>query len=69
MIRNMEDQFDYTKAVAELAGIVRKVEDPSTGLDEIDALVARSRDLSRQCREYLRGVKDKIDALDGEETA
>ncbi len=65
----MEEQFDYTKAVAELEGIVRRVEDPSTGLDEIDALVVRSRDLSRQCREYLRGVKDKIDSLDGEETA
>lgn len=63
----MEDQFDYTKAVAELDEIARKVEDPATALDEIDTLVIRSRELSTACRNYLRGVQTKIDALDEEE--
>ena len=63
----MEDQFDYTKAVVELDEIARKVEDPATALDDIDALVARSRELATACRNYLRGVQARIDALDGEE--
>ena len=42
----MEDQFDYTKAVAELDEIARKVEDPATALDELDTLVVRSRERS-----------------------
>ena len=63
----MEDQFDYTKAVAELDEIARKVEDPATALDELDTLVVRSRELSTACRNYLRGVQERIDALDGED--
>ena len=62
----MEDQFDYTKAVAELDEIARKVEDPATALDELDTLVVRSRELATACRNYLRGVQERIDALDGE---
>ena len=63
----MEDQFDYTKAVAELDEIARKVEDPATALDELDTLVVRSRELATASRNYLRGVQERIDALDGED--
>lgn len=60
----MEKKFDYAKAVAELEEIAARVENPETKLDDIDALVARSKELLRQCREYLKSVKDKIDTLD-----
>lgn len=60
----MEEKFDYAKAIRELEGIAAKVEDPETRLDDIDALVGRSKELLKQCREYLRTMKDKIDALD-----
>lgn len=60
----MEAKFDYAKAIAELEEIAAKVENPETKLDDIDALVARSKQLLKQCRDYLRTVKDKIDALD-----
>ena len=30
------EEFDYAKALEELEGIARKVEDPSTALDDID---------------------------------
>ena len=60
----MEEKFDYAAAIAELEDIARKVEDPETKLDGLDALVARSRTLIRECREYLRTVKDRIDALE-----
>ncbi len=62
----MSEKFDYAKALAELDEIATKVENPETKLDDIDALVGRSKELLKQCREYLRTVKDKIDSLDKE---
>ena len=62
----MAQKFDYAKAIAELEEIAAKVENPETKLDDIDALVGRSKELLKQCREYLRTVKDKIDSLDQE---
>lgn len=62
----MEKKFDYAKAIAELEEIARKVENPETKLDDIDALINRSKELLKECREYLRTVKDKIDSLDKE---
>ena len=58
-----KEKFDYARAMAELEEIAKKVEDPATGLDDIDALVARSKELIKACREYQRGVKEKIDSL------
>lgn len=60
-----EKKFDYTKAVAELDEIVAKVEDPATSLDDIGALVKRSKELIESCRKYLRTVRDSIE--DGKE--
>ena len=60
----MEKKFDYAKAIAQLEEIAAKVENPETKLDDIDVLVVRSRELLKQCRDYLRTVKDKIDSLD-----
>ena len=62
----MAQTFDYAKAIAELEEIAAKVENPETKLDDIDALVGRSKELLKQCREYLRIVKEKIDSLDKE---
>ena len=59
-----EQKFDYAKAVEELELIAAKVEDPATKLDDIDALVTRSNKLLKDCREYLRSVKERIDKLD-----
>ena len=60
----MEEKFDYSKAIAELELIAKKVEDPATSLDDIDALVGRSKELISSCREYLRTVKEKVDSLE-----
>lgn len=63
--KNMEqEKFDYTKAVAELDRIAAKVEDPSTSLDDIGALVKRSRELIEACRNYLRTVRESIDGAE-----
>ncbi|MBE6251467.1 MAG: hypothetical protein E7111_07425 [Bacteroidales bacterium] len=54
-------EFDYTKAIAELEAIAAKVEDPKTGVDDIDKYVKRSKELLEACRAYLRGTKEKLD--------
>ena len=58
------DKFDYKKAVDELEKIAVKVEDPSTGLDDIDKSVRRSSELIASCRAYLRTVRDKVENID-----
>lgn len=52
------DKFDYTSALKKLEAIVNKVEDPATGLEDIDKLIAESTKLIEQCRQYLRSLKD-----------
>ena len=59
----MEEQFDYNAAVAELEKIATKVEDPATGLDEIDRCIRRSDELIARCRDYLRTVRNTVDNL------
>ncbi|MBQ8060751.1 MAG: exodeoxyribonuclease VII small subunit [Bacteroidales bacterium] len=54
-------QFDYSKAMAELEEIALKVEDPKTSLDDIGALVSRSKTLIEECRNYLRSVRESIE--------
>jgi exodeoxyribonuclease VII small subunit len=61
-----EEKFDYTKAVAELEQIAAKMEDPATSLDDIGALVKRSKELIADCRAYLRSVRESIED-DGKE--
>ena len=61
----MEKKFDYAKAVAALEEILSKVEDPATGVDDIDRYVRQAEELTARCREYLRGVREKVDAIDG----
>ena len=56
-----EERFDYAKAMAELEGIAVKVEDPKTSLEDIGALVSRSKTLIEQCRNYLRSVRESIE--------
>ena len=56
------ESFDYQKAVAALEEIAVKVEDPSTGLEDIDRYVKQSEELVTKCRAYLRTVRDKVDS-------
>ena len=56
------EKFDYTKAIEELETIVVKVEDPTTGIGDIDKYLKRSAELIAACREYLRGVREGITA-------
>lgn len=57
------EKFDYNKAVEELEAIAAKVEDPQTGIDDIDKYIKRSQELIEACRAYLRGAREKVDSL------
>ena len=57
------EKFDYSKAMAELEQIAAKVEDPATGLDDIDKYIKRSEELIAACRKYLRSARERIDTL------
>ncbi len=56
----MAEEFDYIKAMEELEAIAQKVEDPKTGVGEIDKYMKRSQELVAACREYLRGVREGL---------
>ena len=57
----MEKEFDYTKAIEELESIAAKVEDPNTGIGDIDGYVKRSKELVEACRAYLRCAREALD--------
>ena len=57
------EKFDYAKAVETLEKILAKVEDPATGIDDIDKYVRQAEELTARCREYLRGVREKVDTI------
>ena len=59
----MCEKFDYAKAMEELEAIAVKVEDPKTGIDDIDKYIKRSQELVSACREYLRGAREKLDGM------
>ena len=61
MIENQE--FDYYESVAELERIALKVENPSTALEDIEALIKRSDSLIAACRDYLRTMREKTEQL------
>lgn len=54
------EKFDYTKAVEELEAIAAKVEDPQTGIGDIDRYIRRSDELISACRGYLRGAREEL---------
>lgn len=59
----MEQKFDYGKAIEELEAIAAKVEDPKTGVEDIDKYIKRSEELISACRDYLRGVREKVEGM------
>lgn len=59
----MGKEFDYKAAVEELEAIAARVEDPQTGIDDIDRYIRRSEELVQACRRYLRGAREKLDSM------
>ena len=53
------EKFNYLGAIKRLEEIVGKVEDPSTGLDDIEGYIKESDELIEKCRAYLRSAREK----------
>lgn len=51
-------KFDYIEALSRLEKIAGKIEDPATGLAEIEKLLAESSELVEACRNYLRSLRE-----------
>ena len=60
----MNKDFDYKKALERLEQIARTVEDPKTGLDDIDKYLKESEGLLKGCREYLRTAREKVEGFE-----
>lgn len=60
----MKEKFDYAKAVEELEAIASKVEDPKTGIDDIDRYIKRTDELVEACRAYLRGARERLESME-----
>lgn len=54
---------EYREALEELEKLVEKIEDPSTGVEEIAPMVKRSLELAEICRSELRKYNQEIDKL------
>lgn len=59
----MKEKFDYAQAIKSLEEIIAKVEDPSTGLDEIDTQIKKTEELVEACRKYLRSLREKVESI------
>ena len=59
----MKDKFEDAKAIEELEKIAAKVEDPKTGVEDIDRYIRRSQELIEACRAYLRGAREKLENI------
>ena len=56
----MEEKFESAKAIEALEAIAVKVENPQTGIEDIEKYMKRSQELIALCREYLRGARSVI---------
>lgn len=59
----MKEDFNYTRAIEELESIAAMVEDPKTGIDDMERHIRRSQELIEACRAWLRGAREKLEAL------
>jgi len=57
-------KFDYAKAIAALEEIATKVEDPTTGVEEIDKYLVKTEELVKECRAYLRTAREAVDKIE-----
>ncbi|MBQ9185784.1 MAG: exodeoxyribonuclease VII small subunit [Bacteroidales bacterium] len=57
----MEQKFDYAKAMAALEKMASDAQDPKTPVEDIGAMVKESKTLVKECRDYLRSLRDTIE--------
>ncbi len=60
------EQPSFEKALAELEGIVAKMEDGGLSLEQSLAAHKRGLELARQCRERLEAAQQQVKVLEGD---
>lgn len=54
---------DYKVKVARLKELEAMVKDPELSLDKVDGILKECEKLVKECRNYLRGVEEKLEEL------
>ncbi|MGM9787465.1 MAG: exodeoxyribonuclease VII small subunit [Candidatus Cryptobacteroides sp.] len=54
---------DYKVKVARLKELETMVKDPELSLDKVDEILKETEKLAKECRNYLRGVEEKLEEL------
>ncbi|MBR9920170.1 MAG: exodeoxyribonuclease VII small subunit [Bacteroidetes bacterium] len=57
----MKEPKTYEAAFAELQEILNQVQNPETGVDELEKKMDRARQLIAWCRDRLRGLEEKLE--------
>lgn len=52
--------FDYEKTVGEIEKIIALVEDPSTGFEKAETLIAKAGGMLEDCEAYLHSERENI---------
>lgn len=60
----MEEKFDYAKAMAKLEKMAVDAQNPATPLEDVGAMVKESKTLVKDCREYLRSLRETMEKED-----
>lgn len=58
-----KSQLSYESAVAELQEIITRLQEETTGMDDLAGKVKRAAELIRFCREKLRATEEEVEQL------
>ena len=56
-----EDKFDYAKAMSRLEKMAADARNPETPVEDIGKMVKESKQLVKDCREYLRTLREAVE--------
>ena len=54
---------DYIDNMSKLKEIEKMVKNPELSLDKIDTLIEETKRIVKECHDYTRGLKEKIESL------
>lgn len=57
------ENFDYNAALKKLEAIAAKVEDPLTGIEDMDRYIVEADGLIAECRAFLREARERTETL------
>ena len=60
-------QFKNDEAMAEMETLLKKIEDPSADITKMSDEIKRVTELTRLCRNYIKGKEEEVDKIVNEE--